>query len=686
MKRIFSVLFLVAVGAMGPGAASEPAVEPPSSDVTELSDSIVVTANRVGMSAGESVWPVVVVGPANLKAAGELESAIDGRAGLDIRNYNGFGSLSTMSSWGVFARHALLLYNGRVVKDYSLGGFNLSDFSASEIERVEILKGPQSAFYGADAVGGVINLITRSSLSNKVDLSVKRGTHSYGEYDLHVSRRLGKIGISGQAQYAASNNSRSNAGSERTVFSLRSDYLSTDGKHRLAVSARYFNDSLGAPGPKPAEKYIPVYGDYESSSLYDHQTDENYSADLQYRFSEETIGDFQFDLFWEKKNLVYNSLYSYQLDYYTHDDPVAPVDSQYNVDSVDVTGHSVYNKRSLGITGRYIRNIHNLQVAGGVDYLSGSIRGTTYDVTAGTNIVGPFAPYEYGYDTYSFWKGGQDQFDLWSNVIAGAESGPQVDVSGRLQFVKGRQTQPSYNVGLIVPVEAWLRWKIGYAYAFRLPSIAEQFAEEVLIAGNDDINPETSRSIQSSLALTCPGGRLSARWTVFHQTVDSLIQYQMDPGTYLYIPQNVDRFKSTGLDIDLGYRHSGQLLFSWSGVIQKAQQTYYGGEDYVDAFYVPDFKWRFDLSGECQRFTYGANLSYTSDRSKIVSGNTKIIEQVYEFGISLGVTVTPGLSISLSGHDLTDQARPDQFGFSIFDGDYPSPGRRFIVGLRYGLR
>ena len=268
MKRIFSVLCMAVLGAMGTAAANE---IPEDSEIRTLSDSIVVTANRVGLAGDKTVWPTAIVNSTTLENETDLQAALDGRAGLDIRSYNGFGSVATLSSWGLFNRHMLLLYNGRVVKDYSLGGFNLADFSTDEIERVEILKGPQSAFYGADAVGGVVNLMAASSLIDKIGISVKQGSLGYQSYNVNLSRRFGQIGLAGQVLVAESDNDRHNAGSEQMVLNVRSDYLSTDGKHRVTFSARYFNDSLGVPGPQPSEDYIPVYGDEQSYSLFDYR-------------------------------------------------------------------------------------------------------------------------------------------------------------------------------------------------------------------------------------------------------------------------------------------------------------------------------------------------------------------------------------------------------------------------------
>ncbi len=679
MKRVFCAFLMAAIGAMGPGAAAE---TPGASEPTPLPDSIVVTANRVGLPVQQSVWPVALVSTTKLKAGESLETVLDGQAGLDIRNYNGFGSLSTLSNWGVFARHVLLVYDGRVVKDYSLGGFNLSDYSADEIERIEILKGPQSAFYGADAIGGVVNLITNSTMTDRVSLSVKRGSFDYEQYTINLSRRLGLVGVAAHGEFARSDNRRHNAGSERSVFSVRGDYLSPGGDHRLSISARYFNDSLGVPGPTPGESFIPVYGDTESWSLFDHQKDENYSADLQYRYAHNRIGNIQLDLFWEKKNLDYNSLYNYEYAYYVYDNPP---DSSLAIDSADVLGRSTYNKRSAGACLRYQREFGRFDIAGGIDYLSGSVRATTFDVTSAANIFGPYSPYEYSFDSYNYWRGAQDQFDVWSNTIANLTDYARLDLSGRLQMVSGRKTQPAANAGIVLtPGENW-QVKLGYAYAYRLPTIAEQFAEDIFTAGNEKLKAETSRSVIGTVEFNSPCCGLSSRATVFYQTVDSLIRYQLDWGTFLYVPRNVDRFKTRGIDIGLSYKWSAALSLDGNAVLQKARQTIGAEEEYVDAFYVPDLKWRIDVSGRYQRVTYNFNVNYTSDRSIMMGDNTKFIKKVYEFNAGVGVSLAKGLSFHLTGYDLTDERRPDQFGFSLDDRDYPSPGRRFIAGLTFEL-
>ncbi len=664
-RTLFWVSIVIAVGATGAAASDgEGTFDSP----WELPDSIIVTANRFGLSSGQSVWPVSVVILENVGAQSSLNAALEGKAGVDIRNSSGDGSIATLSNWGVFNRHMLLLYNGRVVKDYSLGGFNLSDFSVGEFERVEMLKGPQSAFYGSDAVGGVVNLISKSSLVDRIVVTTKYGSLGYRQYRFDLARKVSAVGVGAFAEFASTDNCRANAGMQHTIIGVRSDYLSDNNRHRLSFSARYFDDSLGAPGPVPDSSSIPVYGNRESSSLTAHQEDENYSFDGQYRFFDEGFGEFQLDLFWEKKNLAYKTL------------------SKHWFGSADVYSRSIYNKRSSGVNARFMKEIGELSAAGGIDWLSGSLAASSNDSIVVSGAQEPDT------NSYNYWSGRQNQFDVWGNValqaneFVGAGLPLRFDLSGRLQFVRNRQTQPSYNVGLIYSPTAFLKFKLGYAYAFRLPTIAEQFADDVFTAGNTELSPEEARTLQATLAISPTGETVNAELTVFHQKIDSLIQYRYDATIFRSIPLNVEQFKSTGLDASLRLKAGCNLSLQWNGVLQKAEQSIENGQNLVEAYYVPDIKWRADLDGSFARLTGNVNVTYTSSRTiTLFDGSHKDIGKVYEVGMHVGVQVNEYVNLSLAGYDLADKGRPDQFGFTAGDGDYPGLGRRFILEARLSL-
>ncbi len=650
MRRLF--LFGAAVlvlGASGTQAAPQPV---DSTEVYHIPDTMIVTANRFGLASSNCVWPTALVRQDRMTQSSTLSEALSVGTGVDLRDYTGAGSVATLSNWGTYNRHMLLLYDGRVVRDYSLGGFNLSEYSPSEFDRVELLKGPQSAFYGSDALGGVVNLVPRTMFADRIEASSQVGSFAYQRHRLSASRKVGQIGIGGWGELLKSDNDRSNAGVEANSFGLRTDFLSRSGKFRWHATARAFADSLGSPGPMPAQGEMPTLGDAESSNLYDHQKDKNFSFDTHFGWHASDKTEFQLDAFLDHKRLTYRSRFEESWN--------MPVDTAQTT--------TIYRKRSSGVTGRVQHQLKHSTVAGGVDWLYGSL---DYN----NEQQSPFAPLP------DHWTGNQHQLDLWSAITNDISHLIRPDISGRLSFVKGRDVQSSYNAGLVAAISNATRLKIGYGFAYRNPSLADQFGQDAYTRGNPDLRSERSRSLVTTFSYAYPGSRTAAHLSGFSQRIHDLIQYQYDGATFQYVPKNVNRFTSIGVDAGLRVEVTTKVSGEFVAVWQHARQTLDSSFQYVDAYYVPDLTWT--LSSEYKlnrRITCGADLRYVSDRwIQMYGGAEKSIEHVYELGVHAQVRLNGHFELSGAVDDLTNQRRPSTFGYSPTDRDYPSPGRRFFL-------
>jgi len=84
--------------------------------------------------------------------------------GVAVSRTGSFGGLVDVRIRGAESNHTLVLIDGIKVNDPSLGqNFDFSQLLAGDIERIEVLRGPQSSIYGSEAIGGVINIITRTA-------------------------------------------------------------------------------------------------------------------------------------------------------------------------------------------------------------------------------------------------------------------------------------------------------------------------------------------------------------------------------------------------------------------------------------------------------------------------------------------------------------------------------------------
>ena len=133
-------------------------------EVAELKE-VVVTATRVPILEKEVGSSVTVITEEEIEAKGysTVKEVLKGSLGLDVVSTGGPGAETSVFLRGANSYHTLVLIDGMGVGDPSLPQrqFNFANLTVDNIERVEIVRGPQSVLYGADAMGGVINIITK---------------------------------------------------------------------------------------------------------------------------------------------------------------------------------------------------------------------------------------------------------------------------------------------------------------------------------------------------------------------------------------------------------------------------------------------------------------------------------------------------------------------------------------------
>lgn len=191
-------------------AAAAPAQATTTQDATKELDTIVVTGSRLKRADSETALPVEILYQADIAKRGVTTAAelvktlsantapisdgmsitdgTSGQRGLNAANLRGIGASST-----------LILLNGRRLANYAAPGDNaavdLNSIPAGAIDRVEVLKDGASALYGTDAIGGVINFITRKDYQG-LEVSVSAADTQAGGADkktITLSAGMGDI-------------------------------------------------------------------------------------------------------------------------------------------------------------------------------------------------------------------------------------------------------------------------------------------------------------------------------------------------------------------------------------------------------------------------------------------------------------------------------------------------------------
>ncbi|MFL6600075.1 MAG: TonB-dependent receptor plug domain-containing protein [Steroidobacteraceae bacterium] len=154
------VLTIALAAAAMPGFAAEGAGSPDSVQ------SVIVSATRLPTPESEIASSVTIITAKDIAARQErsLPDILKDVPGLNIVRTGGPGGQTVVFMRGTNSNHTKVLVDGIDVSDPSSSNasFDFSQFLTQDIERVEVLRGPQSGLYGSDAIGGVINIVTKS--------------------------------------------------------------------------------------------------------------------------------------------------------------------------------------------------------------------------------------------------------------------------------------------------------------------------------------------------------------------------------------------------------------------------------------------------------------------------------------------------------------------------------------------
>ncbi len=177
---------------------AQPAQPRADDDAGRLED-VVVTAYRVPTLQREAVDSVSVVAREEIERHGHVHGIDPFRQvpGLQVDQLGGPGGISLPYLRGSDPNHVLVLIDGVRVNDptNSRGGaFDLSGLDPNQIERVEVLRGAASSVYGADAMGGVINVVTRSAKTQEPSGETAIGVGGHDYRNLHA-RASGGYGV-----------------------------------------------------------------------------------------------------------------------------------------------------------------------------------------------------------------------------------------------------------------------------------------------------------------------------------------------------------------------------------------------------------------------------------------------------------------------------------------------------------
>jgi vitamin B12 transporter len=209
-------------------------------------DQVSVTGTRTEVAVQDSLVPVQVIGRDEIdrSQATSLTDLLAGRAGIGFSNQGGPGKLTTFNIRGTESDHVLVLVDGVRIGSASAGLAAFQDLPVSQIERIEIVRGPRSSLYGSEAIGGVIQIFTRTGGQGlNTYAQAGFGTHDLRNHSAGFSYRGDRGWLSANAGYQESdgiNACRGTAGNAEAPFGAGCyvDEPDRDGYRNTSIGVR----------------------------------------------------------------------------------------------------------------------------------------------------------------------------------------------------------------------------------------------------------------------------------------------------------------------------------------------------------------------------------------------------------------------------------------------------------------
>ncbi len=584
MQKSTLLLFLSSFSFMA-GAQTIRRVIPEDTTKPKDLEEVVITGQYQPQSAKNSVYQVRVISNDRIlkQGAAQLQDVLKNELNIRFAQDVATGG-SGITMLGLAGQNVKILVDGLPVvgRQGTTNEININQIDINSIEKIEVVEGPMSVVYGADALAGVINIITKRAALSKFSVNarlheesvsneygIQQGIHN--QYAGFTTRRnKWEAGASFSHNYFGG--WRDTASGRELIWHKKDQRIAngfagyTNGK----LSLRYRLDGL--------DEVITNPGNY--SDFQDQFSGENLAFDQQYltrRLMQQLQGSY----------FVNSGLHFQAQAAYTNyrrqvfSTTVSKQTGDVKLNIADGAQSVVY---SNGFTFRgtaFYKVSDKISLQPGVDINMESGEGER--LKSGKNNVNDFA------------------FFITSEISVL----PKVKIRPGLRFIKNSvydapPAVPSVNAKIEIAKNWDLR--LSYANGFRSPSIRELyfsfFDVNHQIIGNPDLKAETSNSFTGSVnwrkTLT-QQITFTANAGGFYNSIRNLIDYVYTPGSYIAIVSNFTESKTAGVNAGVSARHK-----NWSVTIGGAYTGFYNTYSDEDKT-LPQLQWSPELTGN---FTY----------------------------------------------------------------------------------
>jgi outer membrane cobalamin receptor len=553
-----------------------------------------------------------------------LAGIIRNIAGLEITDYGSQGDVKAVSIRGSSPEQVLIMIDGQIANDPQTGKIDLGLIPSDMIEKIEIYRGPASALYGANALGGVINIITKSGEEEgKGTAGVYYGNYSTKKYQASYQSKMDDMSYFFTGEYYKTEGDRQN--SQLDKVSLMGEISKEiDRQTELDLALRYHDYQRGIPGSI----------DYPTPNA--QQNDQNINLNLKWQKKE------------EDKDINILAWYDFHCLYYD------------NPDEWGHTGASIHKTYTVGLSfdsthynfsfnNENKESDHILSWGGAVKqhWLDSTDIGNQQDLNGAVFIQDVWQPTEL--EKLSITAGVRYDY----NQIFGGQFNPRIGISYRLQD------------------ELSIHASVGRAY--RAPTYDDLYwPEDGYVAGNPDLLPETAWSYEAGLRFISEERDSQAELNVFHKNASQLINWAAG-SEGVWRPSNIGSARTDGMEVILKKEFDEHFLGNINYTFLNAIDLDTGNQ------LKPKNKYGFGLTYFNQVGEHEDDFSIGLD-GYIVTGRPDKLESYYLFDASIArdmtvdVEANKKVQLNFSIKNILNQKT------ELVSG-YPIQGRTFMVGI-----
>ncbi len=589
---------------------------------TAVFNTFVYTAQIKPTKLSQSVNNIKIITTKTIEKQGSfnLKDVLIKELNIRIGNDNILGS--SLSLQGISGQNIKILLDGVPITGRENGNIDLNQINLSNIERIEIIEGPLSVIYGTDALGGVINLISKKmSLSKPSALFANAYYETTGQYnfggggilkikDIDFGASLHRNFFEGFTPIA---NSRVMTWKPKQQVFGNFNILNEKGNLRLRFKTDIFNEKI-------ENRMAPVINSVEAYGY-----DEYYITN---RIINSLNVDYKF-----KKNAYFNSVTAfsfYQRDMITFRKDLVSLESKLVENKESNNTNSFLTFMSRGTYGKDVdpkdKKIDNFSYQLGYDINLNSASGTKIESAKGRlNDFAFFACAEYKPTKTTSIKPG---FRAAFNSKYSAPFIPS------LQLMFGNfKNAKDFSI------------RMAYGRGFRAPSLKELYLNFVdnthNIQGNEELKPELSDNYNLALKYKL---KIKKNLNVFiensyfyNKIYNQIAIVSLNPIDIVYTYQNIDNFNSQGTSLNFSSqlnKYNVSAGMSYNGIYNNAFKI--AGEKKY--FYSPEFRTQFG-------YTYTDKKERKTNFSVYYKYNGKTIGYSLDFARKITQTYTQGFSM-----------------------------------------